>query len=200
MVRRVGVEGQRHVAEVFLRHLSRWQAEQQQEALADEFVETFRRAHGDDFADRQAFLKAFNRAFSRAGFDMVVASSVGKTVGHAYGYHIDRAGEWWRGLSGDAPWDIEELTVSGQVFALAELTVRPPFRRTGVAGRLLEQLLARTDAALVVTRVDPANTGAVAALRGWGWVRLGVTGEDDPHLPSVGAGVATEVWGRALRT
>jgi ribosomal protein S18 acetylase RimI-like enzyme len=188
------------VAEVFLRHLSRWQAEQQQEALADEFVETYHRAHGAEYEDRQAFLKAFNRAFSRDGFDMVVAGAGGRTAGHAYGYLIDRSGEWWRGLGAEEPWDIEELTVAGQVFALAELTVRPPFRRMGVAGKLLEALIARTDAALAVTRVDPGNAGAVASLTAWGWARLGTAGADDAHVPSVGIGPATEVWGRALRT
>ncbi|WP_051839042.1 GNAT family N-acetyltransferase [Streptomyces sp. NRRL F-5126] len=187
------------MAEVFLRHLSRWQAEQQQEELADEFIETYRRAHGAEYDDRQAFLKAFNRAFTRDGFDMVVAGAAGRTAGHAYGYLIDRSGGWWRGLGSDEPWDVEELTVSGQVFALAELTVRPPFRRTGVAGRLLDALLTRTDAALAVTRVDPANAGALAALRSWGWVRLGTAGADDTQVPSVGTGRATEIWGRALR-
>lgn len=188
------------MADVFLRHLSRWQGEQQQESLADEFIETYQRSHGTEYADRQAFLQSFNRAFSRDGFDMVVAGSGGRTAGHAYGYLIDRAGGWWRGLGSDLPWDAEELTVSGQVFALAELTVRPSFRRMGVAGRLLQQLLERTDAALAVTRVAPGNSGAAAALPSWGWERLGTTEADNAQLPSVGTGSATEVWGRRLRT
>jgi ribosomal protein S18 acetylase RimI-like enzyme len=188
------------VADVFLRHLSRWQAEQQEEELADEFVETYHRAHGAEYEDRQHFLKAFRRAFGRDGFDMVVAGSAGRTAGHAYGYLVDRASDWWRGVDVEKSWDAEDLTVSGQVFALAELTVRPSYRRMGVARQLLDGLLARTDAALVITRVDPANEGAVAALRAWGWSHLGTVPEDDAQVPSVGTGPATAVWGRRLRT
>lgn len=187
------------MAEVFFRHLSRWQAEQQQETLADEFVETFDDAPGAEYPDRQGFLTAFNRAFPRAGFDLVVAGTGGRTAGHAYGYLVERPGDWWRALDRDAPLDLEELAVEGKVFALAELTVLPHHRRMGVAGRLIEHLAARTGAALMVARVAPGNTAARAAFASWGWTRLGTTAADDTALPSVGAGSATEVWGRVLR-
>ncbi|MGW6770098.1 N-acetyltransferase family protein [Streptomyces sp. NPDC055037] len=163
------------MAEVFIRRLSRWQAEQQREAVADVYVEAYRRVHGDESPDRQAFLETFAEDVQRPGFDMVVASGGNKPAAYAYGFVLDRAGEWWRALSGEVPWDwdIEELTVSGQVFALAGLMVLPAHRRDGVATRLVEQLLIRTDAALVAARVDPANEAAVAALRSWGWTKVG---------------------------
>ncbi|MFE9885781.1 GNAT family N-acetyltransferase [Streptomyces scopuliridis] len=168
------------MAEVFVRRLSRWQAEQQREAVADVYVEAYRRVPGEESRDRrerdrQEFLETFAEDVQRPGFDMVVASGGNKPAAYAYGFVLDRAGEWWRALSGEVPWDwdIEELTVSGQVFALAGLMVLPAHRRGGVATRLVEQLLIRTDAALVAARVDPANGAAVGALRSWGWTRLG---------------------------
>ncbi|WP_327235483.1 GNAT family N-acetyltransferase [Streptomyces sp. NBC_01317] len=187
--------------EVFIRRLSRWQAEQQREDVADVYVEAYHRVHGEEFHDRQEFLRAFAEDVQRTGFDMVVASGGGKPTAHAYGFLLDRAGEWWRGLDVDVPWDIEELTVSGQVFALAELMVLPAYRRGGVATRMVEQLLLRTDAALVTLRVDPANEAAVGALRSWGWTRLGAaTPPAAAVVPSVGVGVGavTDVWCRAL--
>jgi len=187
------------VPEVFIRRLSRWQAEQQREDVADVYVEAYHRVHGEEFHDRQEFLRAFAEDVQRTGFDMVVASGGGKPAAHAYGFLLDRAGEWWRGLDEGVPWDIEELTVSGQVFALAELMVLPAYRRGGVATRMVEQLLLRTDAALVTVRVDPANEAALGALRSWGWTRLGaVTAPVTAAVPSVGTGTATDVWSRAL--
>lgn len=184
-----------------MRRLSRWQAEQQREAVADVYVEAYQRVHGEEFHDRQRFLDAFARDVQRPGFDMMVGSGSGgaESAGYAYGFLLDRAGEWWRGIGRDTPWDVEELTVSGQVFALAELMVAPAFRRDKVATRLLEQLLVRTDASLVTARVDPDNAAAVGALRSWGWVRLGAVTGTVSSVPSLGAGTATEIWGRALK-
>ncbi|MGW2514407.1 GNAT family N-acetyltransferase [Streptomyces scopuliridis] len=190
------------MAEVFVRRLSRWQAEQQREAVADVYAEAYRRVPGEESRDRrerdrQEFLETFAEDVQRPGFDMVVASGGNKPAAYAYGFVLDRAGEWWRALSGEVPWDwdIEELTVSGQVLALAGLMVLPAHRRGGVATRLVEQLLIRTDAALVAARVDPANEAAVGALRSWGWTRLGavapsVVASDAPPVVSSDASPA----------
>lgn len=187
------------MAEVFIRRLSRWQAEQQREDVADVYVEAYRRVQGEEFNDREAFLETFAEDVQRPGFDMVVGGKAGGgPSAYAYGFLLDRDGEWWRGLRQDVPWDVEELTVSGQVFALAELMVLPQFRRSGVATRLVEQLLVRTEAALVTVRVDPANEAAVGALRSWGWTRLGALSAPVAHIPTVGAGTASEIWSRAV--
>ncbi|MEV4973644.1 GNAT family N-acetyltransferase [Streptomyces scopuliridis] len=176
---------------MFIRRLSRWQAEQQREAVADVYVEAYRQGR-----DRQGFLETFAEDVQRPGFDMVVASGGNKPAAYAYGF------------------DIEEPAVSGQVFALAGLMVLPAHRRDGVATRLVEQLLIRTDAVLVAARVDPGNEAAVAALRSWGWTRLGAVaapvGSSDSSsdgtaatapftaVPVVGSGTVTDVWSRAL--
>jgi GNAT superfamily N-acetyltransferase len=201
--RRCTSEQEGHVAEVFIRRLSRWQAEQQREAIADGYVESYRRVHGEEFHDRQRFLEIFAGDVQRPGFDMVVADMVvgagPKSTGYAYGFLLDRAGEWWRGLRQDVSWDIEELTVAGQVFALAELMVLPPYRRTGVATRLLDRLLMRSNATLVTVRVDPANDSALAALRNWGFERLGTVTAPLTAVPSVGTGTPSDIWGRVRK-
>ncbi|MFI5758659.1 GNAT family N-acetyltransferase [Streptomyces sp. NPDC051569] len=185
------------MAEVFIRRLSRWQAEAQREAVADVYVEAYRRVRGEEFDDRQEFLRVFAEDVQRAGFDMMVASGR-KPGAYAYGFLLDRAGQWWRALGDGVPWDIEELTVSGQVFALAELMVLPEHRRVGLATRLVDQLLVRANAALVTTRVDPANEAALGALRSWGWTRLGAVSAEGHPVPGVGAGTPTDIWGRRL--
>ena len=180
------------MTEVFTRRMSRWQAEQQREAAADVHVEACHGPAGEEFHDRQAFLLRFADDVRRTGFDMVVASDR-RMTGVGYGFVLDRADDWWRGLRGSAPQQLEELTASGQVFALAELMVVPSHRRQGIATRLVDQLLLRSDAAVVTALVGPQNPdseAATGALRAWGWSRVGDLGP--------GSGVsARQVWSRS---
>ncbi|WP_329133866.1 GNAT family N-acetyltransferase [Streptomyces sp. NBC_01476] len=178
------------MAEVFTRRLSRWQAEQQRDEIADLYVEAYHGPAGEEFSHREAFLARFDHDTAREGFDMVAASE-GATVGAAYGFRLDRADNWWRNFTGNPPPRLEELTASGQVFALAELMVRPAYRRQGVAARLMEQLLLRSEATLASALVDPGEPGAGSALRALGWDRIGEArfGPDAP---------ARQVWTRAL--
>lgn len=94
-------------------------------------------------------------------------------AGLAYGYPLHRDGSWWRGFVGVVPDEVEELTASGKVFAVAELMVLPEHRRRGIGGRLMERLLSASDAELAVVLLDPADTVARAVFRAWGWDGLG---------------------------
>ena len=168
---------------VYLRRLSRWQAEQQREAVADVYVSAYRGAAGAEYRDRQGFLTRFEEDGRRPDFDMVVADS-GGLVGCAYGYRAARTGEWWADFGGDLPTEFEELTASGRAFVLAELMVLPAHRRQGVATSLHERLLARLDTDLVVAAVDlPDSAGSEApgsgVLRSWGWLEMGASGSDE---------------------
>ncbi|MGN9820089.1 GNAT family N-acetyltransferase [Streptomyces sp. SD11] len=206
------------MAEVYLRRLSRWQAEQQRDAVANVYVSAYRGAAGEEHRDRQDFLHRLEQHVQHTGFDMVVADTAG-TVGCAYGFRVPRTGEWWSGLQGDLPRDIEELTASGRAFLLAELMVLPAHRRRGIATRLVERLLIRLDADLVVAATGRAtdhpsagrgagdggdgggeSPGAAAeAFRAWGWSRFGVLGPRVTPDIAFGAGpgqepMTGEVW------
>ncbi|MDJ0344012.1 GNAT family N-acetyltransferase [Streptomyces sp. H10-C2] len=160
------------MTEVFLRRLSRWQAEAQREAFADMYVESYRGAQGEEFHSRQGFLRRFAEHVQHPGFDMTIASDPA-LVGFAYGFPPDRGGEWWQGFVGGVPQDLEEHTASGQVFAVVELLVLPSHRRLGVAGRLQDMLLSRSDAAVAAVLVETPNPPALAAYREWGWEKTG---------------------------
>jgi GNAT superfamily N-acetyltransferase len=185
------------MTEVHLRRLSRWQADQQRNAVADLYAKAYRGVAGAEYDDRQAFLDRFEQDVQGPDFDMVVADAAG-LVGGAYGFRIARTGAWWSDLRGELPEDIEELTASGRLFLLAELMVLPAHRRTGIATRLGERLLARLDADLIVAAVDRADQregdAAAHVLRSWGWSRLG---ELAPRAARDGSGpgpAAREVW------
>ncbi|WP_329176562.1 GNAT family N-acetyltransferase [Streptomyces sp. NBC_01477] len=176
--------------EFFIRRLSRWQAEQQRGPFADMFVEAYEGAAGEEFRDRQDFLRRFEDDVQQPAFDMVVAEGP-QPMGCAYGFRVHRSGHWWTGIGGGLPSDLEELTASGQVFVIVELMVLPSYRRTGVATRLQEQLLVRTDAARAIALVAPDDAPAGAAYRSWSWEDLGAVGAGSRSS-------ALHVWTRPL--
>ncbi|WP_405778617.1 GNAT family N-acetyltransferase [Streptomyces sp. NBC_00859] len=187
------------MAEVFMRRLTRWQAEQQREAVADTYVEAYRGPRGEEYHDRQQFLERFAEDMQRPGFDMMVADGP-SLAGCAYGYVLERDGGLWRGFRGGLPVDIEELTASGQVFVLAELMVQPAYRRQRIATRLVDQLLVRSRAALVAALVQPENTPARSAMREWGWARFGDVRPREPRerLVATQPQPTYEAWSRAI--
>ncbi|WP_369215650.1 hypothetical protein [Streptomyces flavofungini] len=164
------------MAEVFLRRLSRWQAEQQREAVAGLYVEAYRELAGAGSQDRQAFLRRFEHDVQQPDFDMVVAEA-GGLVGSLYGYRAARTGEWWQGFRGVLPAEIEEQTASGRVFLLGELMVGPAQRRSGIATRLRRLLLTRHTDDVVVAVIKRDDDLGREVLRAWDWTKLG---EFDP--------------------
>lgn len=171
------------MAGMFLRRLTRWRTEQQRESFADTYVEAYAGVAGEEFRDRQDFLRRFEEHVQRPGFESVVAMS-DKLMGCAYGFRVSRSGEWWRGIDLARSSHLEEHTASGQVFVLADVMVLSPYRRRQVATRLLDHLLARSDAARAMALVSPGNALARAAFRSWSWTDLGATdtASDKPAL------------------
>jgi GNAT superfamily N-acetyltransferase len=187
------------MAEMFLRRLTRWQADQQRESFADTYVEAYAGAAGEEFRDRQDFLQRFEEHTARPGFDLVVAEGVAR-MGCAYGFRVSRAGDWWRAADPAVRCDLEELTASGQVFLVADVMVLPPYRRRHVATRVLDNLLARSDAARAIALVGSGNPPAQAAFRSWSWTRIGPAGADPASGGSAPApaGPALQTWSRLL--
>ncbi|MFE0138449.1 hypothetical protein ACFWY6_43970 [Streptomyces sp. NPDC059037] len=167
------------MAEVFLRRLTRWQAEQQREAVADVYVEAYRGVAGAEYADRQGFLQCFENTVQRPDFDMVVADA-GGLVGCLYGYRAARTGDWWEGFRGILPTEVEERTASGRVFILTELMVVPAYRRQGISERLRTLLLVRHTTDLVVAVIKRDDDLGREVLRSWGWTKLGDFDSGDP--------------------
>lgn len=178
------------MADFYLRRLTRWQAEQQRGPFADMFVEAYEGAGGEEFRDRQDFLRRFEDDVQQPEFDMAVAEGP-QPMGCAYGFRVHRSGNWWQGLGGEPSAQLEELTASGQVFVIAELMVPPAFRRGGVATRVQEHLLARSSAARAIALVAAGNTAAEAAYRSWSWEDLGEVGRGSGRP-------ARRIWSRSL--
>ncbi|MFJ2771310.1 hypothetical protein [Streptomyces sp. NPDC087300] len=170
------------MAEVFLRRLSRWQAEQQRESVASLYVEAYQGRTEAEYGDRQGFLRRFEHDVQQPDFDMVVADDARQghradLVGCLYGYRAARTGDWWEGFRGILPAGIGERTASGQVFLLGELMVAPAQRGAGIATRLRTLLLTRHTADVVVAVIKQGDTQGREVLQAWDWTKLG---EFDP--------------------
>ncbi|MGK5549072.1 GNAT family N-acetyltransferase [Streptomyces sp. URMC 127] len=181
------------MGDVFLRRLSRWQADQYRDQLADlhataydvaahdvaSYAEPQGHGHGHGgaghggpgqgepyvppFHSRSRFRERLAEHSARPGFDLVVADSGGQPVGCAYGYPLPRDSARWHGFDGTVPGQLAELTAAGRVFAVAELVVTPRERRRGIGRLLHDRLLSGSGAALAVLVLSPADAHAAAA-------------------------------------
>lgn len=179
---------------VFLRRLSRWQAEAERADVSDLHAGAARGEGPGAVALAPGEQEAFTRRFvdhdvQQPGFDMVVAGDPA-LAGYAYGFRADRGGRWWDGFA-EVPDEIGELTASRQIFAVAGLLVAPRRRREGVAGRMLRELLTRSDASLTIAVLEPGNAAALAAFQSWGWSKAGQLAPADGSPP-------LQAWARRL--
>ncbi|MFF7726049.1 GNAT family N-acetyltransferase [Streptomyces sp. NPDC008001] len=211
------------MGDVFLRRLSRWQADQYRDQLADLHVTAYAEPRVEPrvesgtgpgtgpgsgtelrgeppvepFHSRSRFRERLAEHSARPGFDLVVADA-GGPVGCAYGYPLPRDSARWHGFAGPVPGPLEELTAAGRVFAVAELVVAPRHRRQGIGRRLHDRLLSGSGAALAALVLSPADAhapAAEAARRSWGWQPAGRL-----RLPAAGdLGDALEVYVRPLQ-
>jgi hypothetical protein len=164
---------------VYLRGLSRWQAEEQREDLADLYVEgSAMPATGDEYDSREGFLRRLGEDVGRPGFDMMIAEATvsgeaAVLVGAAFGFPVRRDGTWWKDFEGPLPQDIDRLTASGHVFAVTEIVVHRHERERGLAAHLQHRLLDDHQSSLGVTLVSEGDAAGHAAFQTWGWQDIG---------------------------
>ncbi|WP_158674652.1 GNAT family N-acetyltransferase [Streptomyces hoynatensis] len=173
---------------VFLRRLSRWQAESEREGIGDLYAAAHRDAPGARPLERAEFVRRFtDHDIQQPDFDLVLAGDPGP-VGCAWGFRADRGSRWWQSFL-DVPAEIDELTQSRQVFVLAGVVVLPQRRRGQLGTRLHRELLSRSRAPLSLALVEPGNAAALAALQSWGWSKAGQLTPADGSPP-------LETWAR----
>ena len=115
-----------------LRRLNRWQTEGLREDMADLYAESCAATPGGEYRGRKDFLRRLTRDTWRPGFAALTAQAP-SLVGYASGFPIARDGSWWSGFRGPLPEDVEQLTMSGRVFAISGIVVRPSERNHGLA-------------------------------------------------------------------
>ncbi|MFC4508508.1 MULTISPECIES: hypothetical protein [Streptomyces] len=144
------------------------------EDLADLYTASRASAPGDAYRrpSRQDFSDGLIAYMRRPGFAMVVAQT-DSLMGCAFGFPVRGDGSWWFGFDGALPRGVGQLTLSGRVFAFADILIRPHPQDRGLARQVQERLLTDHQASLGATLVDRADRKALAALRSWGWLDIG---------------------------
>ncbi|MFE3187224.1 GNAT family N-acetyltransferase [Streptomyces violascens] len=118
-----------------------------------------------------AFGERLDRHGTEPGFVAVLAYADGHPVGYAYGNRIEHGDRYWQRIN---PEPAREYTARPAV-ALKEIGVRPAWRKTGIALRIHDALLADRDEQYVSLMVNAAaGDGKVHQLyRSWGYEDLG---------------------------
>jgi hypothetical protein len=151
-----------------------WLVDSPREELAGLYVESRAAAPGDPYRrpSHQNFLNRLTVDMRLPGFAMVIAET-DSMMGCAFGFPVRGDGSWWLGFDGALPCSIEQLTVSGNVFAFADILIRPHPQDRELARRVQERLLTDHQASLGATLVDRADHPTLAALRSWEWLDIG---------------------------
>jgi hypothetical protein len=123
---------------------------------------------------RGLYLRRLATDLRRPGFALLIAEATTLT-GCAYGFPVCDDGPRWRGLDRCLTPALRRLAVSGSLFAVSAIVVRPSVgaQHAGhdwnLARRLQRRLLTDHDAALGVTLVARGDVQTLRALRSWGW-------------------------------
>jgi GNAT superfamily N-acetyltransferase len=156
------------------------QAAEARPVLLDVYAEVYADQLTDPFFTVERFAEGLDGWSSRPGWACVVGWDGGKPVGYAYGAPLLKDARWWRGLLSEVP--AEDIVETGErTFALSELMVRVPWRKTGVSRALHDALLlARPEkrATLLVEREHPKVR---ALYESWGWRWFG---DLRPRIPA----------------
>ncbi|MFE7451477.1 GNAT family N-acetyltransferase [Streptomyces griseus] len=169
------------MTEIDIRHFDHLAAAELRPLLLEVYAEIYAKdTENPAFTAVDRFAPGLDSWSSKPGWTCAVGyDSDGEAVGYAYGAPLPEGARWWGGLLTEVPADVTTETGT-RTYALSELMVRTPWRKTGTARRLHDALLdARTEerATLLVRQTHPK---VHALYESWGWRTLG---DLRPRLP-----------------
>ncbi|MFY0516130.1 GNAT family N-acetyltransferase [Streptomyces anulatus] len=163
-----------------IRHYTGDQSAELRPLLLDVYTEVYAAAAlTDPFASPDRFAEGLDHWSARPGWSCVVGYDGDQPVGYAYGAPLPEGSRWWGGLLTEVPADVTAET-GIRTFALSELMVRTPWRKTGVARQLHSALLSPRREERATLLVDQTHPKVHALYETWGWQTLG---DLRPRLP-----------------
>ncbi|MFJ5050485.1 GNAT family N-acetyltransferase [Streptomyces sp. NPDC088719] len=129
-------------------------------------------ARTDPFASPDRFAEGLDHWTARPGWSCGIGNDGDQPVGYAYGAPLPPGSRWWGGLLIQVPADVTAETGT-RSYALSELMVRAPWRKTGLARRLHDTLLTHRPEQCATLLVDQAHPKVHALYQPWGWTTLG---------------------------
>jgi GNAT superfamily N-acetyltransferase len=131
------------------------------------------------------FAERLDRHAAEPGWEAVLGYDGDEPVGYAYANTLTVDDRWWRRMVDPLPAGCTEVPT----MAVKEVGVRPPWRGTGTARRIHDELLAGRTEQRVTLLVNPlAGDGKVQALyESWGYVAVNVQqpSPDSPRLTAM---------------
>ncbi|MFI2206943.1 STAS domain-containing protein [Streptomyces sp. NPDC020192] len=161
-----------------LRRLTRWQAEDLSEDIADLAVEPVAGLSASTDRERGDFLGRLVISARRPGFALLVAETT-VLVGCAFGFPVGPGARSERGLQES----VQRLTGCARFLLLTQVVAHHHAQRRDIGRRLQQRLLADRRTALGVALIRPADQAGQAAFESWGWRNCG----EMVGLPGLGA-------------
>jgi GNAT superfamily N-acetyltransferase len=154
------------------------------QTIVDIHVEVRQRDLGltGPFYSAERFNERLTGHSSVAGWEAVVAFDGSEPAGFAYATPLGPGTRWWAAMTTPLP-DGYTTETGSRTLALNEIVVRRPWRGTGLAQRIHEELLASRGEERVTLLVNPkAGNGKVQAIyQRWGYEKIG---EQQPFADS----------------
>lgn len=155
-----------------IRHHGHHDAPALRPLLLDIYAEVYADVQDDPFAHVDRFAQGLDGWSARPGWSCAVGYDGDQAVGYAYGAPLLAGAAWWRGLITPVPADVVEET-GQRTYALSELMVRRPWRKTGAARFLHDALLAHRAEERATLLVEQSHPRVRALYESWGWHKLG---------------------------
>lgn len=145
--------------------------------LIDLYAEVYaQEAATDAFFSIPRFTQRLEAHTSNLGWACVTGEVQGELVGYAYG-RPDSAEEW-HGLDTVTAPDVRTFGEGGRTFGLCEIMVREPWRGTGIAQTLHDELMASRTEARASLLVDDDHPRVRALYERWGYRVVGTSRPD----------------------
>ncbi|KOG90866.1 GNAT family N-acetyltransferase [Streptomyces varsoviensis] len=163
-LRRVGVGGLAEVGEV----------------LVDLYVDIYAAEREGPFYSRERIAERLDMHAACDAWEAVIGyGEAGEPAGYVYGARLPEGSGWWEGMV-PAPGPEFVAESGSRTLAVFELMVRKPWRGTGLARRLHDELLVGRAEERATLLVDPGHPKVRELYEGWGYE---VAGRKRPSLP-----------------
>jgi GNAT superfamily N-acetyltransferase len=153
-----------------LTHYQRGRLEDIRPVLIEVYAEVYAKEIAEDqFFSVESFEDRLRGHTSAPNWEAVAGAVDGQVVGYAYGYTLRAGKSWWVALR--TPVDDDSLTeeTGSRTFGLAEIMVKEPWRKTGIARSIHDELLVRRAEERAALLVERAHPRVRALYEGWGY-------------------------------
>lgn len=143
-----------------------------EDTILSVYTEVYAAQLSDPFDSVERFLGRLRSYASAPGWDCVIGTVAEGAAGLVYGYTLGPNANWWRGLVDAVDPALTEEN-GHRTFALCDIMVRVPWRKTGISRLLHDELIHPRPEERVTLLVDSRHPKVRKVYERWGYRRLG---------------------------